>query len=1146
MPSPRRGPENGLTRLVPAADPTMVRPDRSSGRGQVEPVAVGPGLPIGSAGGHEPRLFSAEAPAGLPTFPIQRAKVQAPPLRDETLTRERLIDWLSAKIHSRLVFVIAEAGYGKTTLLADFARQTRIRTLWYRLDRDDRDWVTFLNYLVAAGREIDPSFAPGTAACLREIGTTSPPREAILATFYRELTVLGELPSALIFDDFHIVDDAPDVREIVRELIVRAPERLTLVFSTRRRPTIPIARLRALGEVAELSTDDLRFDLSETERLFRDTYHQPLESDVLADLAARTEGWAASLQLVRAAIRDRGPAEIRAFVRELSGARGDLHDYLAEEVVGELEPEVQRFLMRTSILDVIDPEVASIVDGCEAGEARRIIEACERIGLLARRGLARDAVRYHPLVRDFLQARLTREVGEEGVRELHRAVARYADPRDWLLAAHHYAAANDIADLHRVIEEALETIMGTGQFASAEQFIDRFPGSSPSFGLFGSRMDFYRGDIERALTRAAASAEALRDGPNSDLARLNEMSLAILTGDVLRAHSLARELLDSDVSWVRSIAIGAQMLISQSVDGDLARTIEHFSQMAREQERAGHVHFLGITLLNLAITYRHRGHADEMLAAATQAVTLLESASRGPEVASARALRAWALAYLGNWQGAEAELELALTTTHLPTIPEVLREAADIHAAFGSLTSAWHYLERAREYHAYMPSEVDLWRLSASALVGREGRLDDARELLGATKLGSLAPEPATYVRQLVSKAAIDILSSDPAASSTLEDAEELALRQHATFWVRQCQLLRGYLGDVATWREALNRIVEDHQSVLSVWAERVCERLADLSHDLLTVVQNEATLRPERWRPPLRRGMASGLPANRIACARLLDQIGTHEDIPPLRALSRELRKHGASPLLGKGLARRLAPRVFVEDLGRAQVWVGDRLVPQGEIRRKVLGLLCFLISKPTMSATREQAIEALWPDLDPQTAVNSLNQTVYFLRRVFEPIYNEDLSPDFVSQDSDMIWLAPELIASRSGRCRSLIKEAIRSPGPDVVARLLEEYRERFALDFNYDAWAEPFRDWLHGAFLEVCERAVQDDMRVGQFARGIDVARRALEIDPAAESIKVLLIRLCKQTGAHAAAAEHYGRYAAQVRDELGIEPPKLEEL
>ena len=177
----------------------------------------------------------------------------------------------------------------------------------------------------------------------------------------------------------------------------------------------------------------------------------------------------------------------------------------------------------------------------------------------------------------------------------------------------------------------------------------------------------------------------------------------------------------------------------------------------------------------------------------------------------------------------------------------------------------------------------------------------------------------------------------------------------------------------------------------------------------------------------------------------------------------------------MGRRLARRLAQNVFVEDQGRVTILVADRVVPGTDVRRKVLALLCFLLSRPDLSSTRDQVLEALWPELDPVDAVNSLNQTVYFLRRVLEENYVEDLSPGYLHHDSDLIWLDPGLVASRSNECRRLIKVMPGLPTMDQVSRLTETYRGRFALDFEYEEWATPYREWLHASFLEIVERAV-----------------------------------------------------------------------
>ncbi len=389
-------------------------------------------------------------------YPIQLAKVQRPALRDETLARPRLLDWLRAKTRGRVVLLLADAGYGKTTLLADFSRRSRTRTLWYRLDQDDRDWVSILNHLVAAGREHDQDFATETAALLAQVGVDDPPRDAVLDAFIGELPGISASGAVLIFDDFHLVDDAPDARHIARELVARAPERLTIVFASRRTPSVRLSRLRAVGDVAELGTDDLRFDAAETAQLFTETYGRRLDPDVLEDLATRTEGWIASLQLVQAALRDRSPAEIRRFVKGLTGADHELYDYLAEEVVGDLPDELQRFLMETSILQVVTPELAEVVSGREPPDVARLTSAAERLTLLSRlSGGPRTHQRYHPLVREFLEARLRSIDGPEVVAGLHRRTASATASSDWRLGAHHYREAGDTEAMLGVVASAI-------------------------------------------------------------------------------------------------------------------------------------------------------------------------------------------------------------------------------------------------------------------------------------------------------------------------------------------------------------------------------------------------------------------------------------------------------------------------------------------------------------------------------------------------------------------------------------------------------------------------------------------------------------------------------------------------------------------
>jgi two-component SAPR family response regulator len=143
-------------------------------------------------------------------------------------------------------------------------------------------------------------------------------------------------------------------------------------------------------------------------------------------------------------------------------------------------------------------------------------------------------------------------------------------------------------------------------------------------------------------------------------------------------------------------------------------------------------------------------------------------------------------------------------------------------------------------------------------------------------------------------------------------------------------------------------------------------------------------------------------------------------------------------------------------------------------------------------------------------------------------------------------LIWLDTELVTSRSNKCRDLIKSFPIVPSPDQVQALVDIYGGRFALDFEYEEWAAPYRDWLHASYLEIVERALTSDLETGHFARGINLARRVLDVDPGADQVEISLLRLYRASGAHAAAAEQYGHYATVMREQLGIEPPPLDAL
>ena len=1117
--------------------------DRRGHGADVPPLlAVGPGRLA-----HQPDLKRGDIlHTGALGFPIQSAKVQCPALREDTLERSRLLEWLSTRIHNRVVLVTADAGYGKTTLLADFARRTRMRTLWYRLDDGDKDWFTFMSHLVAAGSEYDSEFAPETRALL-DGQREGPTMERVVEVFLRELQQIASGGAAIILDDFHLVDDSPDCRFIVTELIEHGPNRLTTVFVSRQVPAVPVGRLRALGEVAELSTDDLRFDLSETTSLFNDTYGRGLESDVVSVLATRTEGWIASLQLVQAALRDRAPAEVRRFVANLTGADRELYDYLAEVVVGELPDVVQRFLMSTSVLQVVTPELAEVTSGESAAEVARLTTVAERLTLLGRiSGGPRNHQRYHPLVREFLEARLIQLEGAAAAAALHRKVAAAASASDWRVAAHHYREAGDLDAMLETLDSAIPTIMANGQYALAEGFIGDLPSELLPSGthLVLGRVDLQHGDYDSAARSARAVLAAATTHPvQRDHALLNLLAVSFNYGQGEEAVELATTLRDttSDDN-LRSIAEATLAILEVSTEHELDVVNRKLRSMAKQQ-RSRRSHHFGVSMFNLAANSLIQDRIQDAEREVGEALEAFADTSSLVERQAASVMQAEIL--LRNGQEHEAEATIRSMLGGSPSLQnDALLGAADAFDAFGSREVAEELLDRVGDQSAQTLLDRRVSALSRARILLRRGQVADAEVAISQYPDG-LSTMVGMSVAKAVVVGRVAKAIGSPASQGLLRAAAAQASAEGIHSARRVAEILLATDGPPEGLRRALLVAGGTSPWHITEVAEVLVPLLPSMDDETRAIVGKAARMHPNRWRAELRSCLDRPEESSHEAAA-LLEEIGERVDILRLRTYARAHRRNRRSASLGRALARRLANPVFVEDQGRVLIRIGTREVAGSNIRRKVLAILCYLLTRPDASATRDQVLEAMWPDLDPEVATNSLNQTLYFLRRVFEDDYAEDLSPGYVHHEGDVIWLDPELVSSRTARCRSLIRELPVRPSPDDVSRLAVMYRGRFALDFEYEEWASTYRESVHAGYLEVVERSLLEDVATGHHDRAITIARRALEVDPYSDQIEVSLLRLYKSIGAHSAAAEQYAHYSSVMRDELGIEPPPLESL
>jgi tetratricopeptide (TPR) repeat protein len=1096
---------------VDAAEPSSVsfRPDGgASARGDARPdasarsgheghafVAVGPGLPgailLGAPGG----LF------GMNPLPITPAKIHRPLLRADILSRERLNGWLEMATTGRVALIVAEAGFGKTTLLGDWARHTQRRTAWYRLESDDRDWLTFVRHLVASGRELDPEFAPDTYEMLRQLGPGGPTQQELVAGVVRELAAFAAAHPeglTLIFDDYHVVDRCEETEPIVRAILERTGPGFSLVIASRTTPKLPLGRLRARGGVARLDGDALCFDVPEADRLFRDAYHQPLDADVLATLIDRTEGWPALLGLVHANLEETGAKDPRSLVTELSTARGDLYDYLAEEVVETLPPDLRQFLMRVSILDCVDELHASAADDRDKTAIRSLIAEAEELGLIGRPD-PNSPHRFHPLVRDFLRVRLGDSLGREGLAELHRRVAARFEAVDWRSAVSHYLLGGDVASVERIVDASLESVLASGSLDSVRTLLDGSAGdpNRPAALLLRSRLELGRGDVHRAVDLARAASSAASDSQLAGPSLLNLATVLGVSGFPDEAMGYAAEALKHGLTpGQRDVAVATVSMWEAGHEGDLSIIADALRELAGRQDRGGQLRYASITRLNLASLLYWLGNIGSSLEQSELAEAGLRACGAPDiELGAALAARATATAFLTGAEHAALVLEEATSSHSVLARAEAAIEMAKISADFGSASDGDKWLEQVG------PSTLDggligSWALIRGQLELRRGNLDRA-----AAMVASLAESPcrdtAGALRAQLLAARVSLAAGSTTAPHDAARLASIAGLQRSRLGTLLADILLKVARSDALGPE-ISQLMPHEGAVLSMLAEEISQHTHLLSADARARVESEVRARPDRWVSALRLAVRQS-PGARLDAAAILSGIGTRDDVAVLRSLVGTTK---AARPLAVALVRRLAPNVLVSDLGAVEVFVGGRPLDRA-LRRRVLALLCFLVSRPNMAATRDEALEALWPDLGPDTAVNSLHQTIYFLRRVFEPDYREGLGAGYVVFDGEVVSLDQDLVDSNSRRCWRLLSGAWRS-GPDVVDGLLAAYTGRFALDFAYEDWAADYRDTLHAAVLGAAERAIGTSVESGDFDRAIELAQGVLSLDPSADSI------------------------------------------
>lgn len=1075
------------------------------------------------------------------------------------LPRPQLLATLEQAVNARLTLVIAPAGYGKTTLLSAWASRQTSPVLWLALSELDNDPTHFLQSLLASLRvRAGISFTPDA----------SNPLAYSLAQLFQHVARPDGGSWLLVLDDYHLITN-PAIHQALDTILSLPTWPVHLIISSRSQPPLTmIARLRVEGRLVELDEANLRFTPAETQRLLA-ANGLVVEEATARQIAGRTEGWPVALRLL-CQTAQRAPHPDWATILDRIGAERPLFDYLAGQVL-ERQPQArQDFLRRTSLLPYLSAELCNAYLGISAAAA--LLDELERQHLfISRCNKASDRrYRYHALFQEFLFRCLEQEEGATAVREWRRRaaaclLAQHPGVDDQAAAAEHLLAAHDWTSAAKAIEE-LADALDFGSLPRLEPWLARLPAevmaASPRLLVALGQLRERQGRWAEALTALTqAERTAHQAGTVKELTQAYRWQAWVHFRQDHYAESIAlcqQALSILPAENIREAAAIYNILASCYGNlGDLEqaqalhhRALELFRRLgAREHE--------ALILHNMAAYALAQGLLQETLETEQTSLRILE------ELNSYRIcfpLITLGQTYLecGEFEKARAVLERLLRLSDayqdairrgyaLLLLGHLHREQGHAAAARACYDEAWGIAGQTQDTFACLELYQGRARLALDAGDLREAR----RQAHLAFQRAQQLPGPQLVGRALitlgqVADAAGDMPQAETHYTQALHLAETArALLDQATLHLYLADLCRRdgraeeaqvHLGQALTLSQA--------HGYDFLFTGREQARALPLLVQALEI--SEASKVSEACRllaligapavEPLLELLDTADDAVRVRVIALLGEIGDERAAP---ALSRLRRHHHLKEAVQAALTRIAAmpcPPLRVLALGDFQVWRGGALVPASiwQPRRKARLLLLYLLSQAPRRVACDELIEALWPDLAPDSGRRALNTTFSDLRHILEPYLGQGQPSRYLARDEEMLAFTGEVWYDAAE-----FQRAMRAGG-QAARQALELYRGDFLPEEPYTDWALRERERLRDLYLNTLIAWLEEQVQAGAWREGAELARRILDMEPWLEEVWRALMLCLARLGRRSEALHAYQACARALRVELDADP------
>ncbi len=1076
---------------------------------------------------------SAPAPVvAVPGTFFLRTKLLAPRPAPELLFRERLIERLRANLSLPMTLVTANAGSGKTTLVADFLRQQERPYVWYQLDHTDSDPAVFVGYLAQGIQQRVSGFGETIFAYLQANELAQQPERAA-DVLLNEILEHVEQQLIVVLDDYHHLGTDTSVHAVVDRLIAYLPDVMHVIIISRDVPPLTLARLRSQDSLALIDRNDLLFTAQETQELFRKVFGLELTAGQLHEYGERTHGWITALQLVRQVAQRQGAGGDGTAADPLGvlhQSERDIFEYFAEEVFSAEAPDIQKYLMRIALLERID------VETCARLYPEMISSAI--LAQLVRRNVfltvASDArgeeYRLHPLFQSFLRRRLRTEIGLPGVAAEHvRCADHFLARGDWDGAVRHLLEAEQFDRAGAVISDHGREWIASGKLASLSSLAESLPNAvleaHPRALAHRAEVARLRGEFETAQSlfrRAAAALRATGDDEAEAEALHSLATIARRQGD----YESAFKYLDRAVALTKSDSpvrakCGNTRGLCFASQGEYTAAEREFRVALQSAEERNDEHQIRLITHNLGLPAMMRGDFGEALHWLRRMLRTDDHEAPIPQEAWGHLNIARCHLYRGELEESERHLELALERCQLFNLVGQLGEALE---AYGNLWRERNNFTRAAEFYerasrSYDQAGIDLSRVE----------LLEEQALL-SLKAGDVARGRAQIDRLVDSRKARN--DKIGVFTATLALARlRMAQREFHETRDELLPALEYFRGGGQYYYEA-----------------QACIELATCEHELGNEPQMFAQLRRaldlaarydyDYW---LRQEIAHrpALFASDVAQDMLPSDLRGQLSISTVAAAepAKSVAPLTPAPLVDLTV-NMLGPVEIFRDPARsfaADAWT----------TRRARDILCYIVSRRHHRAPKDTIIDTFWAEDNVATIEKNFHPTISHIRKALNS--NQPLKQNFIIyRDGDY-----QLNSEFSYRIDTETFERLISEGEsarreraydrciDCYEQAVGMYRGEF-MQGTYEPWVDEQRSYYREQYLRMLESLAAVAEKQEEWPRTMDLAQRILREDQFREDIHCMLMRTHAALGNRVAVKEQYEALHELLQKELGVEP------